>query len=247
MWLRIFALTLLVLSAPALAHSPYTSDPLTCPAPEGEEYRLLFGDGLFGPDPVALAALDAEGRLLAFQDVDVTVYPVALRGTCVFVDPWNGTVWQRNADDDGPGVLILGGGEQARDNRWMFEPGVGHDGFGFEAASLATVPVVHRLRGELVYRWRAVVAHAALIFAALTLLWVTLALPRRQHWGLRIFLAVAGGLGAVVLMLPLVVAQAMVPLSGLLTGGAAGVALAALWLLQAALRRLAPGPEDPAA
>lgn len=121
-------LLMLLLAGPAAAHSPYFG--ASAPCTDGTVLRVLYGDGLFGPDPKALVVTDADGRLRAFQNVGQSTVLINRAG-CAGVDFERGRVWrpERAAFSDGP--VILGDWDMTAAVRWQFEPSVARDAFGF--------------------------------------------------------------------------------------------------------------------
>ena len=58
---------------PGFAHSPYFST-WACQSDEGYVLRLFYGDGIIGPDPASVVALDSDGHLLAYSQLGMAAF-----------------------------------------------------------------------------------------------------------------------------------------------------------------------------
>lgn len=220
----------------AAAHSPYFSEPLDCSGAAGTELRFLFGDGIILPDPMAIAVLDLDGHILAFQDVGRGSFPVP-RGECAIADPFNGVVLHYSPGEyEQAGARLIGDGYDIRDNRWAFEPGVGHEGFGFRTTPLSEIPLVTRLSAEFRYGWPQALAIALFIFCGILILWALIGAAHglKLHW--RVLVIASGGIVLFPTAFIGLLVIAFTQPSGLMLSSSIGLALIGFLLVRKALR-----------
>jgi len=140
----------LLSSLPGLAHSPYFSD-WSCQSEEGYSLRLLYGDGIFGPDPASVVALDQGGHLLAIQPIGYGSFPLA-GPECQIADPDIGAIWSPVIENFEVGVQLLGDFDETSEARWQFEPGVRKTSYGFEQSPLNDASFLEVVSSEITYK-----------------------------------------------------------------------------------------------
>ncbi|MGO4525234.1 hypothetical protein AB4097_10275 [Microvirga sp. 2MCAF35] len=134
---RIYFLLLMLALAfmgarPAFAHRPYFTQVEKILLPNGEmgEARLLNGDGIFGPDPVRVIILDAQGRLLARSH---KTHSMALacgkEKQCLIFDFSAGKILDPTPSSFRPGPIVPGLSDHERDDLWELEDGSENWGF----------------------------------------------------------------------------------------------------------------------
>lgn len=113
-------------ACPALAHRPYFTEVEKIRLPNGEmgEARLLNGDGIFGPDPVRVIVLDAQGRLLARSQKSLSM-AISCReeGHCLIFDLTNDKVLDLDISTFRRGDPVPGLADEQRNELWGLEDG----------------------------------------------------------------------------------------------------------------------------
>jgi hypothetical protein len=170
--LRFMLLMILALSAaPAAAiDSPYFDRRQICRMEDGSRLRLLYGDGLLGPDPLAAVVVNPEGRLLAYHSLSPGSYLLP-KAPCRAFDPERGQAFAPDHHSQEPGDLIEGGSEAARQARWALEPGFETVSFGFREVPLSPLQRVAYSVAGIWQKQAAVIFVMIPCLAALACLW----------------------------------------------------------------------------
>lgn len=133
---RIVALAILaaaiVFSGPASAHRPYFTQVERILLPNGEvgEVRLLYGDGIMGPDPVRVILIDREGRLRARSEKALSMaLSCRLDGRCTIFHFTHDRILEPDPATFRSGPLVPGLSSEDRNGLWDIEDGYEHWGF----------------------------------------------------------------------------------------------------------------------
>jgi len=127
---------------------------------------LFYGDGIIGPDPASVVALDQGGHLLAIQPVGYGSFPLA-GPECQIADPDIGTIWSPVTENFEVGVQLLGDFDETSEARWQFEPGVRKSSYGFEQSPLNDASFLEVVFTEITYKRVAAVIITITAFAIL--------------------------------------------------------------------------------
>ncbi len=147
------AIWALSMATPLAAHPPYLADSALCRLAGDITITTIHGDGLFGPDPVALVAVDAGGHVLGYHDVAVS-FTMFRRHSCAFAD-WRGRVLLvPDPAQFRPGPKIVGGDAEAWESRWTFEPNLRAGSHGFETQPLTGLVWVEAFMRYILWQWQ---------------------------------------------------------------------------------------------
>jgi hypothetical protein len=116
----------------AFAHRPYFTQVEKIRLPNGEmgEARLLNGDGIFGPEPVRVLILDAQGRLLARSHKSRSMaLDCSDEGRCLIFDFSAGEILDPDPSTFQQGPVVPSRSDDERDGLWELEDGSESWGF----------------------------------------------------------------------------------------------------------------------